>query len=101
VIAASAIKYSSPDRWIASPPWQAAELRHDEGFEFAEVDLEEPPLLFFSAIVDFCPSRSEATRARGGSRRRAIYRRPGHAEAQAGRGGGERVLPRVIRRSRP
>jgi hypothetical protein len=27
VIAASAITYSSPDRWIASPPWQAAELR--------------------------------------------------------------------------
>jgi hypothetical protein len=46
------------------PPNERADFLHEEGFEFAEVDLEEPPLLFFSAIVDFFPSRSEATRAR-------------------------------------
>jgi hypothetical protein len=46
------------------PPNERADFLHEEGFEFAEVDLEEPPLLFFSAIVDFFPSRSDATRAR-------------------------------------
>jgi hypothetical protein len=46
------------------PPNERADFLHEEGFEFAEVDLEEPPLLFFSAIVDFFLSRSEATRAR-------------------------------------
>jgi hypothetical protein len=46
------------------PPNERADFLHGEGFEFAEVDLEEPPLLFFSAIVDFFPSRSDATRAR-------------------------------------
>jgi hypothetical protein len=46
------------------PPNERADFLHDEGFEFTEVDLEEPPLLFFSAIVDFFPSRSAATRAR-------------------------------------
>jgi hypothetical protein len=46
------------------PPNERADFLHQEGFEFAEVDLEEPPLLFFSAIVGFLPSRSEATRAR-------------------------------------
>jgi hypothetical protein len=47
------------------PPNERADFLHGEGFEFAEVDLEEPPLLFFAAIVDFFPSRSQATRARG------------------------------------
>ena len=28
------------------------------------MDLEEPPLLFFAAIVDFFPDRSQASRAR-------------------------------------
>jgi hypothetical protein len=46
------------------PPNERANFLHGEGFEFAEVNLEEPPLLFFSAIVDFFPSRSDATRAR-------------------------------------
>ncbi len=47
------------------PPNERADFLHEEGFEFAEVDLEEQPLLFFAAIVDFFPSRSDATRARG------------------------------------
>ena len=46
------------------PPNERADFLHEEGFSFAEVDLEEPPLLFFSAIVDFFPNRSDATRAR-------------------------------------
>ena len=46
------------------PPNEQADFLHGEGFEFAEVDLEEPPLLFFAAIVDFFPNRSQATRAR-------------------------------------
>jgi len=46
------------------PPNERADFLHEEGFEFAEVDLEEQPLLFFAAIVDFFPSRSDATRAR-------------------------------------
>jgi hypothetical protein len=45
------------------PPNERADFLHEEGFEFAEVDLEEQPLLFFAAIVDFFPSRSDATRA--------------------------------------
>ena len=46
------------------PPNERADFLHEEGFEFAGVDLEEQPLLFFAAIVDFFPSRSDATRAR-------------------------------------
>ena len=46
------------------PPNERTEFLHEEGFEFAEVDLEEQPLLFFAAIVDFFPSRSQAARAR-------------------------------------
>ena len=46
------------------PPNERADFLHEEGFEFAEVDLEERPLLFFAAIVDFLPSRSDATRAK-------------------------------------
>jgi hypothetical protein len=46
------------------PPNERADFLHEEGFEFAEVDLEEQPLRFFAAIVDFFPSRSDATRAR-------------------------------------
>jgi hypothetical protein len=46
------------------PPNERADFLHEEGFEFAEVDLEEQPLLFFAAILDFFPSRSDATRAR-------------------------------------
>jgi hypothetical protein len=46
------------------PPNERADFLHQEGFEFAEVDLEEQPLLFFAAIVDFFPSRSQAVRAR-------------------------------------
>jgi hypothetical protein len=46
------------------PPNERADFLHEEGFTFAEVDLEEPPLLFFSAIIDFFPSRSDATRAK-------------------------------------
>jgi hypothetical protein len=46
------------------PPNERADFLHQEGFEFAEVDLEEQPLLFFAAIVDFFPSRSQAARAR-------------------------------------
>lgn len=46
------------------PPNERAYFLRDEGFEFAEVDLEERPLLFFAAIVDFFPSRSDAARAR-------------------------------------
>jgi hypothetical protein len=45
------------------PPNERADFLHEEGFEFAEVDLEEQPLLFFAAIVDFFPSRADATRA--------------------------------------
>jgi hypothetical protein len=48
-----------PSRRTSAPTF----LR-DEGFEFAEVDLEERPLLFFAAIVDFFPSRSDAAKAR-------------------------------------
>jgi hypothetical protein len=51
------------------PPNERAEFLHEEGFEFAEVDLEEPPLLFFAAIVDFFASRSDATRAKTASDR--------------------------------
>lgn len=47
------------------PPNERTDFLHENGFTFAEVDLEEPPLLFFSAIVDFFPSRSDATRAKG------------------------------------
>jgi hypothetical protein len=46
------------------PPNERTDFLHQEGFEFAEVDLEEQPLLFFAAIVDFFPSRSQAGRAR-------------------------------------
>jgi hypothetical protein len=46
------------------PPNERTDFLHEAGFTFAEVDLEEPPLLFFSAIVDFFPSRSDATRAK-------------------------------------
>lgn len=49
---------------LPRPPNERADFLRQEGFEFAEVDLEEPPLLFFAAIVDFFPSRSDATRAR-------------------------------------
>ena len=45
------------------PPNERADFLHEEGFEFAEVDLEEQPLLFFAAIVDFFPSRADASRA--------------------------------------
>ena len=45
------------------PPNERADFLHGEGFTFAEVDLEEPPALFFSAIVDFFPSRADASRA--------------------------------------
>lgn len=45
-------------------PNERAEFLRKDGFDFAEVDLEERPLLFFAAIVDFFPSRSEAARAR-------------------------------------
>jgi hypothetical protein len=46
------------------PPNERADFLHEKGFTFAEVDLEEPPLLFFAAIVDFFPNRSDATRAK-------------------------------------
>ena len=46
------------------PPNERTDFLHEDGLTFAEVDLEEPPLLFFSAIVDFFPSRSDATRAK-------------------------------------
>jgi hypothetical protein len=46
------------------PPNERTDFLHEAGFTFAEVDLEEPGLLFFSAIVDFFPSRSDATRAK-------------------------------------
>jgi hypothetical protein len=49
---------------VPRPPNERADFLRQEGFEFAEVDLEEPPLLFFAAIVDFFPTRSDATRAR-------------------------------------
>jgi hypothetical protein len=49
---------------VPKPPNERAEFLRQEGFEFAEVDLEERPLLFFAAIVDFFPSRADATRAR-------------------------------------
>ena len=47
-----------------TPPNERADFLHEEGFTFSEVDLEERPLLFFSAVVDFFPSRSDATRAK-------------------------------------
>lgn len=46
------------------PPNERTDFLRGEGFPFAEVDLEEPPLLFFTAIVDFFPNRSDAGRAR-------------------------------------
>jgi hypothetical protein len=46
------------------PPNERADFLREEAFTFAEVDLEEPPLLFFSAIVDFFASRSDAARAK-------------------------------------
>jgi hypothetical protein len=46
------------------PSNERADFLHDAGFTFAEVDLEEPPLLFFTAIVDFFPSRAAARRAK-------------------------------------
>jgi hypothetical protein len=49
---------------LPKPPNERTDFLRREGFEFAEVDLEEQPLLFFAAIVDFFPSRSDATRAR-------------------------------------
>jgi hypothetical protein len=49
---------------LPKPPNERTDFLREEGFEFAEVDLEEQPLLFFAAIVDFFPSRSDATRAR-------------------------------------
>jgi hypothetical protein len=49
---------------VPKPPNERADFLHQEGYEFAEVDLEEQPLLFFAAIVDFFPSASDATRAR-------------------------------------
>jgi hypothetical protein len=47
-----------------APPNERADFLHGEGFTFAEVDLEEPPVLFFTAIVDFLPSRADASRAK-------------------------------------
>ena len=47
-----------------APPNERADFLHGEGFTFAEVDLEEPPMLFFTAIVDFFPNRADAARAR-------------------------------------
>ena len=35
------------------PPNERTDFLHEQGMTFAEVDLEEPPLLSFSAIVDF------------------------------------------------
>lgn len=46
------------------PPNERADFLHGEGFTFAEVDLEEPPALFFTAIVDFFPSRADARRGK-------------------------------------
>jgi hypothetical protein len=46
------------------PPNERADFLRGEGFTFAEVDLEEPPVLFFTAIADFFPSRAEAGRAK-------------------------------------
>jgi len=46
------------------PPNERADFLHDDSFTFAEVDLEEPSLLFFTAIVDFFPNRADATRAK-------------------------------------
>jgi hypothetical protein len=46
------------------PPNERTDFLHEQGFTFTEVDLEEPPLLFFSAILDFFPNRSDATRAK-------------------------------------
>lgn len=46
------------------PPNERADFLHEDGFTFAEVDLEEPPLLFFTAIVDFLPNRADAARAK-------------------------------------
>jgi hypothetical protein len=46
------------------PPNERTDFLHEQRITFAEVDLEEPPLLFFSAIVDFFPNRSDATRAK-------------------------------------
>ena len=45
------------------PPNERANFLHGEGFTFAEVDLEEPPLLFFIAIGNFFPNRADAGRA--------------------------------------
>jgi hypothetical protein len=49
---------------LPKPPNERTDFLRQEGLEFAEVDLEEQPLLFFAAIVNFFPSRSDATRAR-------------------------------------
>jgi hypothetical protein len=49
---------------VPKPPNERTDFLRGDGFDFAEVDLEERPLLFFSAIVDFFPSRSQAARAR-------------------------------------
>ena len=46
------------------PPNERADFLHDDGFTFAEVDIEEPLLLFFTAIVDFFPNRTDAGRAK-------------------------------------
>jgi hypothetical protein len=46
------------------PPNERADFLHEDGFTFAEVDLEEPPLLFFTAIVDFLPNPADAARAK-------------------------------------
>jgi len=49
---------------LPKPPNERTDFLRGERFEFAEVDLEEPPLLFFAAIVDFFPSTSDASRAK-------------------------------------
>jgi hypothetical protein len=55
----------SDDRGVQPrPPNERADFLHEEGFTFAEVDLEEPPVLFFTVIVDFFPNRADAARAR-------------------------------------
>jgi len=61
---AECAKKSEYEVVLPKPPNERTDFLRQEGFEFAEVDLEEQPLLFFAAIVDFFPSRSEATRAR-------------------------------------
>jgi hypothetical protein len=48
---------------LPKPPNERTDFLHEAGFEFAEVDLEEKPLLFFAAIVDFFPSTPQASRA--------------------------------------